>query len=1396
MLNFFRETKAYTSIFLCLVLMPMVTYATMIIDAVRLQSARVQVQSAGDLAMNATLSEYEQVLQDMYGLFANATSADEIKPAIRNYFEETITGALNYPTDEDGKQYVKEFVEQLTTWTMDGTTIDENDLTNFLAMQLATDDDENKLFDVSPVKSSAISNPNIMRGQIIDYMKYKGPVSIASNFLSKIGFLKDMEAQSNAVQEKITLTQDIAELGEPMGDAYTAIEAYNKEVDNFNNYYKNDSGSYSARKVVNIVLDMNGKLDSMSRLYLCYQYIQKLRNQYMSGDYVNNVNLPVDMSWKSDEDLNHVLDEANMDSETLENATAQLDKFELLINQIVYLDSGTFTKEADQFSPFEEKYGFISYSFGDDWLINSLDFLRVDAGDTFKYYANYGNLSKWNAILSNIDVMDEKTVYANYNAAFELQLELISNITDIAEYQAYYNYFIDLANLYFRKYEEYKKIYANKNPDISDEDRDADPNYIKYAKINNLLVAIQNRWTSTDTYKEYSKLISLLSSSEYSWAANEYREQADDEFVAYYQVIKKLESYSNTAVSELNELISDVETVEGKADDLSSTIDSTVQDDSAKSQMKSDIATLKESVSKEDATQLRDVLKVYHERFKTLKEKMESIHYFNTDRDKLYSPYAGWGNVEYANRSEYDIPLNDAIKNAADLYEQFINKNSSINNTEVICGNFYDANANPDSEKALTKYFQKIAEKIDGAEHDVYNYTNEATEHYNECFYNVLRNTANAKGTSDTDTSDTNKNLQSIEKYTEVNDGEPVKTPRTGNETGTEDESKKDVELEKDQYGDQGNFDEAFGQIKPGSNVNDEKSFGGSAGSVDIPDEDADADSANKSAEQGKNSLAQANNLLSSIANIGNEFKNDVYLEEYFTEMFTCLTDTKLDAGKLKLINSYTNDPKNEKFINPKNDWYGKEMEFILWGNKNLEQNMKKTATTIFLIRFAINAIYAFTASDIQAMANSIATLLVGWTVVLVPVVQVCIVLAVALAESAIDLEELKAGKDVPLIKDKATFKCSPSGAVNAVIEYAVDRTVEYAEEKVTEAIDTLAAKASEGVDACAKEINDVATAYVENVKQSISTAIADNFTTPLVNSVTPALSRLNAEANNAQILLEESLGNAWKIIGDNIKPAEGETNKIKDLTYKLYESVDADTEIKSLAEEIALKVGKDKLPSAGDVQALIDEKINGSEEKGTKGWLGNIQDSINGYLDDARESITSELKEQIENGSTELKSYVNDKIENAGKDLGGAIKDKVKEVGSNNVEIGTKSKSIAAKVTMNYKEYCKLFMFIGLLNNNNEDIMLQRAAVLMQLNVTYAVKGSEDGKVSSAGTSNFRMDSAYTLFYVNANVEIGTLFPWGIEIEDDGTDASANLDLSHLGGNYVRLKYSGLAGY
>ena len=86
LLKFTHKNKGSISIFLCLILLPMITYAMMVIDASRLQSCRTQLQSAGDLTMNAAMSEYEKILEDMYGLFAVSDDPSALKPALQNYF--------------------------------------------------------------------------------------------------------------------------------------------------------------------------------------------------------------------------------------------------------------------------------------------------------------------------------------------------------------------------------------------------------------------------------------------------------------------------------------------------------------------------------------------------------------------------------------------------------------------------------------------------------------------------------------------------------------------------------------------------------------------------------------------------------------------------------------------------------------------------------------------------------------------------------------------------------------------------------------------------------------------------------------------------------------------------------------------------------------------------------------------------------------------------------------------------------------------------------------------------------------------------------------------------------------------------------------------------------------
>ena len=65
---------------------------------------------AGDLTMNAALSEYDKILLDVYGLFAMSESNEELEKNVSRYFSNTInnTGLL-----EGSDSYTRSFINSI-----------------------------------------------------------------------------------------------------------------------------------------------------------------------------------------------------------------------------------------------------------------------------------------------------------------------------------------------------------------------------------------------------------------------------------------------------------------------------------------------------------------------------------------------------------------------------------------------------------------------------------------------------------------------------------------------------------------------------------------------------------------------------------------------------------------------------------------------------------------------------------------------------------------------------------------------------------------------------------------------------------------------------------------------------------------------------------------------------------------------------------------------------------------------------------------------------------------------------------------------------------------------------------------------------------------------------------
>lgn len=155
MIDFFEKTKGSISLFLALIMLPMMTVAGLIVDGARISAAKASLSGAGDLAMNAALSEYDQILYDVYGIFAVSENMEELQNNVSRYFANSIdnTGILN-----DSDSYTREFINSIFS-SFSGDEMEFNNIVDLKADR----------FTLQGVESSAIGNPKVLERQIVDY---------------------------------------------------------------------------------------------------------------------------------------------------------------------------------------------------------------------------------------------------------------------------------------------------------------------------------------------------------------------------------------------------------------------------------------------------------------------------------------------------------------------------------------------------------------------------------------------------------------------------------------------------------------------------------------------------------------------------------------------------------------------------------------------------------------------------------------------------------------------------------------------------------------------------------------------------------------------------------------------------------------------------------------------------------------------------------------------------------------------------------------------------------------------------------------------------------------------------------------------------------------------------
>ena len=195
---FFGKQGGSICVFLTLILVPVLIFSGIIVDASRLFASKTVVSGAGDLAMNAALAQYDKMLKDSYGLTAMAKDpgSPEEQEALKQMFCESISA-----------RYLKH--------------ADTEELSSVIQVSLA----ENG-FEAKGVSSSSLADVNVLRQQIVEYMKFRGPVYIADDIIEK---LKKLPWFRKAVKIAISIGKDADDevLIEFTGNSELVLQANN-----------------------------------------------------------------------------------------------------------------------------------------------------------------------------------------------------------------------------------------------------------------------------------------------------------------------------------------------------------------------------------------------------------------------------------------------------------------------------------------------------------------------------------------------------------------------------------------------------------------------------------------------------------------------------------------------------------------------------------------------------------------------------------------------------------------------------------------------------------------------------------------------------------------------------------------------------------------------------------------------------------------------------------------------------------------------------------------------------------------------------------------------------------------------------------------------------------------
>jgi len=1356
MYDFMYKNKGAISIFLVIVLVPMLVFSSIFVDMSRINLAKSVAESSGELTLNTALTNYDAVLKDMYGLFATSQDTDELFENLENYYRQCIEAAGVAEADADN------YVDQIMQFIKSETGTDD-----MLNMNLTS-------FEVTKPTGGSLANPAVLKSQIVEFMKYRGPINLGTGIFDALSSLKNVKKQTQLVDNKNKFYDQQTSMMEKLESVWSELEDYQYR-DAFT-MYKGDKCTFP---------DGQYLLKSYERMNDCVPMLKTSVAYVVRYLYFANSNFNISSS--------------GVQNFGVAQNTNPSDEDYTEIWKVTQTDTNEYKIEAEPSK-------------------TSVSTLKADLKTAF---AAVQALEKQNALVdqlmqgnSNMSTTEKIKIVVNFKSS--LGSGYHANIKNMVQA------LVELKNSMNGCEDDLSKYYVIVNTDSNGNKTLSFTEDSEESGARPLAGFINGQFSHLSTtsghIQQYNALVSRVHTF---WT------ESKDVVINARSYVKSAtqaaETYAWTFDSFLEGKIKKLDNALGTLSTIKSELSNSESDyNKALAAWKSSANGLSgETIGDNDLSEIAKLEKVLtvakvealYTRVQSAKTSLESLRN-QVGQFKVLGK--AWKELENNGSITYNTLQNlltTAQKNSiANVAKSSNTGTENVNGVTATYDKAYDSVVTTLQAKVESTVIKTEWTASEAASSP--NLTKNQVELYT-WLYNNFYDEASVKSRFDTN--------KTLDNYT------PAGDTTTSTDISSNKENADGTQTEMEGKANEYNNKTTPSGTKPNRTYDTNFLPSGEwDGVLQMLEGNSDTGTDSEALlSSSTNALSTLDGVLNLVGDMATTLRDDLYICNYIMNMFSYSTyeaeiavangnDTSAFASwyewnatesKYQLRSDFSTKYSNSSqmlkdartltkvSINPNANYlYGQEVEYIIYGDGGIA----KSYGTIYMLRFALNTVYAFTDAEIGNITTAAATALFGTPPLtpLIPVAKIAMTIGLALAESAYDLYELKCGEAVPLMKNNSTWVMKPSSAAKAVvgeiaeqvIDEAIDKGVqvlnnalEMTDEELQKLIDqggeafkNLADAAAESTINELKNYGNQAVQEIVNICNSVTTESMEQDgyqkgQTP--EKISAAIQKLDAWLATQGSSTSDVVYLAKKTAVDYLKQNNGEA------IGQLFDAIDNISGLQNntdLAELINRRLN--------DIQSAVDEKID------------QLSDQAGNALSDLKNSAITKLKDAASQGAESLRSSLKEQI---GAAFGTSSS---KATGTGNV--------VSSLLSWQYSDYLQLFLLIGIVAS--PESVLLRTADVIELNMQQIdgnlgfvevttekevsrlwglIKYTETETTKQANSEAFKLSKSYTYLNIKATIEVK---PMMLTLPLMADTVKSQL----TGTNWYQITYEGTMGY